>query len=817
MRSFNTAYHGKYTEQVAFPLGGIGAGMFCIKGNGMLGSFSIKNAPDVLNEPNVFAALCVQGKGAKVLEGPIPGFKIFSGASDIPAGTANGLQGKNYGLKRFAQNSFMARFPYAELALEDENFPVTARIKAHSPFIPLDEDNSSLPVAAIEYTMHNPTGEKLDLVFSFNAFNFLKLKHNDPAFVRRSEQGFVLAHPKTKEEPWQEAYFGVSTTENHCVNRAWFRGGWFDTQTMLWNGIENGLHLEAAHSGTGDVPGASLTVAFALEAGESKTIPLQFCWYVPNSNLRTGDVSMHDTEGDNGQKCDCEGGCAPPPATEYYTPWYAGRFASFEELCSYYSENYHHLAAQTEKFTEALYRSTLPPEIMEAVTANLCILKSPTILRQTDGRIWGWEGCCNQGGCCPGNCSHVWNYAQAICHLFPNLERGLREVEFNENHGVGGHQQFRASIPIRPTDHDYPAAADGQLGSIMRVHREWRISGDDGWLATMFPKVIQSMEYCIGVWDKKLEGAIKEPHHNTYDIEFWGADGMCTSVYAGALQAVCVMAAYLGREHSRYSTLLQKSKNYMAEHLFNGEYFAQQVEYTTLEAGLSLEGYTPEAGKIIRQEGPKYQYGSGCLSDGIIGAWLAKTCMLEDIFKPEQITSHLQSVYRYNFKPSLHEHANPQRPGFALGAEAGLLLCTWPKGGKPSLPFVYSDEVWTGIEYQVASHMIHCGMLQEGLEIVRGCRKRYDGTVRNPFDEYECGHWYARAMASYALIESVTGTWYDNSTEKLWVQPKIPGDFTSFLCTQTGYGNVGVKNGKPFVEVVAGAIEVKELHYTAYM
>lgn len=113
--------------------------------------------------------------------------------------------------------------------------------------------------------------------------------------------------------------------------------------------------------------------------------------------------------------------------------------------------------------------------------------------------------------------------------------------------------------------------------------------------------------------------------------------------------------------------------------------------------------------------------------------------------------------------------------------------------------------------------MIHCGMLQEGLEIVRGCRKRYDGTVRNPFDEYECGHWYARAMASYALIESVTGTWYDNSTEKLWVQPKIPGDFTSFLCTQTGYGNVGVKNGKPFVEVVAGAIEVKELHYTAYM
>ncbi len=111
------------------------------------------------------------------------------------------------------------------------------------------------------------------------------------------------------------------------------------------------------------------------------------------------------------------------------------------------------------------------------------------------------------------------------------------------------------------------------------------------------------------------------------------------------------------------------------------------------------------------------------------------------------------SVYKYNFRKDLSDHVNPQRAGYAYGKEGGLILCSWPKGGQPALPFVYSNEVWTGIEYQVASHLILEGHVKEGLEIVRTCRQRYDGRIRNPFDEYECGHWYARAMASYGLIQ----------------------------------------------------------------
>ncbi|MFZ0429417.1 MAG: GH116 family glycosyl hydrolase [Acidobacteriota bacterium] len=148
---------------------------------------------------------------------------------------------------------------------------------------------------------------------------------------------------------------------------------------------------------------------------------------------------------------------------------------------------------------------------------------------------------------------------------------------------------------------------------------------------------------------------------------------------------------------------------------------------------------------------------------------------------------------------------------YALGHEGGLLLCTWPKGGTPSLPFVYSNEVWTGIEYQVASHLMLEGMVEEGLEIVSTCRRRYDGTIRNPFNEYECGHWYARAMASYGLIQGLTGIRYDAVDKTLHIDSRVGDDFRAFLCVEGGFGTAGLKDGKPFVEIRSGRIEVRTI------
>ncbi len=188
----------------------------------------------------------------------------------------------------------------------------------------------------------------------------------------------------------------------------------------------------------------------------------------------------------------------------------------------------------------------------------------------------------------------------------------------------------------------------------------------------------------------------------------------------------------------------------------------------------------------------------------------SKCAAWTDLIDPQKIKSHLMAVYKYNFNRNLSEHANPQRPAFALGDEGGLLLCTWPKGGKLSLPFVYSDEVWTGIEHQVASHLMLMGQVKEGLEFLRVCRNRYDGRIRNPFNEYECGHWYARALSSYGLLQALTGIRYDAVDKTLFVDSKM-GDFTSFICTASGFGTVSLKAGKPKLKTVYGKIDVEKL------
>ncbi|HVU85333.1 MAG TPA: GH116 family glycosyl hydrolase, partial [Puia sp.] len=499
-----------------------------------------------------------------------------------------------------------------------------------------------------------------------------------------------------------------------------------------------------------------------------------------------------------------------------YKPWYSSRFDDINAVADYWRKNYDDLNKKSTLFRDAFYASTLPPEVLEAVAANLTILKSPTVLRQYDGRLWSWEGCGDDSGCCHGSCTHVWNYAQAIPHLFPNLERTLRNTEFCENQNHAGHQGFRANLPISPLKHDFHAAADGQLGGIMKVYRDWRISGDSNWLRRIYPMVCVSMDYGISTWDPKYKGVVEEPHHNTYDIEFWGPDGMCCSFYLGALRAIMEMGNFLKKDISKYAELYKKGKVYLETRLFNGEYFFQDIEYKNLNAPdpstvQSFGGeYSPEAMEILKKEGPKYQYGIGCLSDGVLGAWIGSMCGLAPFIDQQKIRSHLLAVYKYNLKKNLIDHANPQRPDYALGNEGGLLLCSWPKGGKLSLPFVYSDEVWTGIEYQVASHLILTGNVEAGLDIVRTCRSRYDGRIRNPFNEYECGHWYARAMSSYGLLQALTGARYDAVEQILYTDSQV-GNFSAFISTATGFGTVSVKDGKASLRVVYGKIPLRQI------
>lgn len=806
-RAYNTSYKGPHLSRTAFPLGGIGAGMLCVEGSGALSHFSVRNKPDIFNEPMVFAALKVleNDKIARLLEGPIPDWKIFG-----ERGTGKGAEGRTYGFPRFNAACFDTSFPFAKIELTDPSIPLNCLLTAWSPFLPGNANDSSLPMAVLEYSFQNNTSKPLESIFSFHAANFMSTTIAGDS-VGEIDQGFVLRQPGSEETPWDNGSFAISLLDSDVsVDCAWFRGGWFDAASIIWKHVDGGNIIANSPLTEGTPsPGGSIYLPFSLQPEEERTATILLTWHVPKTKLRLGEA--------------CDSSCSDTSTAEFDThvPWYANQFANVETVTEYAKTNLERMRRNSMVFHDCFYDTTLPPEVVEAIAANLTILKSPTVLRQSDGRIWAWEGCCDEAGCCAGSCTHVWNYAQALPHLFPELERSLRKTEFNENQDVDGHQVFRAALPIRNiTNHDFHAAADGQLGGIMKAFREWRILGDNDWLKEFWPKITASLDYCIRTWDPKCEGILREPHHNTYDIEFWGANGMCTSFYLGALKAAFLMASELGEDGSQYEELYLKGRTFMETELYNGEYFIQQIEWKGLRAGDPTEAkalininWSPEAVELVCKEGPKYQYGSGCLSDGVLGAWIAAVCGVGEILDSEKVKSHLLAVHKYNLKHDLTDHANPQRPSYAVGNEGGLLLCTWPNGGELSLPFVYSNEVWTGIEYQVASHLMITGCVEEGLEIVRVARARYDGRVRNPFNEYECGHWYARALSSYGLLQGLTGTRYDALKKTLYIEPSIEGDFHAFLSTETGYGIAGVRDGEPFVDIKQGSMIIDNIVY----
>ena len=817
-------FSGDRATQIAMPLGGIGAGCICMNGYGGLQDFSIWNHPSTTALPEgyassqaAFAILHIKGASpvTKLVEGPFPFFKIYD----------QGLQGEGYsrggfeGFPRFQKCVFQGEYPFGEATISDSSVPLQVSLRAWNPLIPLDDKNSSIPCAILEYTLHNSSPRTVEYEFSYH------LSHLAPGCAEEQSVSRNTVIPgrgvflHNLEKPNAEGYGSACLTaigNQARIKGMWLRSpGWeFDSLAALWREVSTGTFT--ANDGSDDIDTRGRNGGSIL-LGQSRTYPIIIAWHFPNCYLQVGGDPLAEAQG--------EAGCRyfPGGASPRWRPYYASIWNDAREIALYVEKHYASLRARTLAFKEALFSSTLPAYVLDAVSANLAILKSPTVLRLENGDLWGWEGCFPDAGCCHGSCTHVWNYAQAFPHLYPQLERTLRELELGRSMDENGHVTFRSALPEGPVTHDFHAASDGQLGGIMKVFRDWQISGDMDWLRKMYPLAKRSLDYCIRTWDPDHQGGLFEPHHNTYDIEFWGPDGMCTSIYLGALSAFAQMATALGQTQDAafYGDLAQRCARFMEQQLFNGEYFQQKVQYLGLRNTsfatmvAQVDDHSSEMQRLLKREGPKYQYGNGCLSDGVIGAGMARIYGIDTPLARENVRKTLQAIFRHNFKTDLSLHANAQRPGYAMGHEPGLLLCTWPLAGKPTLPFVYSDEVWTGIEYQVASHLIAEGFVNEGLSIVKALRSRYDGRIRNPWNEYECGNYYARAMASYALLGVLAGFRYSAVQRTLWFGPQLTiRPFKTFFSTASGFGTIELDRRSLRLQLLEGVLPLEKLVLT---
>ena len=787
--TFNTkpyTYQGPNLREIAFPLGGIGTGCVSLDGRGGLRDWEIFNRPNKgLLLQYTFPMLWYRkgGDAPKAISVLGPRQHEWSGEGkpvDMYSTVGHGrLFSQADGIPGFDSVDFLGTCPFARVDFHKKGFPLKVRLHAFNPFIPLDVRSSSLPGACLIYEITNTSDEPIDLTLAWSVTNpigEMAPKGEDEARAEYRDEGGIRGLHFTNErfgdDDVNTGFFAMTTDWPEVTyRRQWLDSGWFDSLQDMWERFRKTGDFDSAAPSDSDkrMPG-SLGCKAHVAPGETVELPFFFSWVMPVTAKYWDQPPQ------------------PPPT---WHPWYATQWPTAWDAAAEFFLRRAELTDRSRAFEEAFYTTTLQPDVLERVGSSLSILHSPTVLRLEDGTFWAWEGCSAGEGCCSGTCSHVWNYAVAHAHLFPEMQRNMRETEYRNCFNCGpegekGALIFRVPVPIGAESQLWHAASDGQLGGIVQLFRDWRLSGDDEMLRALWPAARRALGFAWVQWDRDRDGLVDGDQHNTYDINFQGGNPLTQFFYLAALRAAEEIAEHLGEaaNASEYRRLYESGRKLSEEKLWNGEFFIQTFD-------------------CVGPDAPKYQHGLGCLSDQVFGQLAASMAGLGDLVDPVLISGALKSIMRHNFLDPLGEHENVQRV-YAVSDEPGLILCSWPDGGRPKYPFPYSDEVWTGIEYQVASHLALNGMAKEALAIVSGIRKRYDGVRRNPYNEFECGSHYARALASYGVLLALTGTDYDGRTKKLSVAPRVSveGEFKTFVCTPHGWGVARMLDGVTTFDVL---------------
>ena len=471
------------------------------------------------------------------------------------------------------------------------------------------------------------------------------------------------------------------------------------------------------------------------------------------------------------------------------------------------------LETKTLDFVRLLLHSDYPDVVKEAALFNSSTLRSQTAFRDREGRMFGWEGVFAHQGSCHGSCEHVWNYEEATPFLFGRLAKGMRETEFNyAQWDSTGLLSFRVSLPLQKNNAGKwkIAAADGQMGTIMKVYREWQLSGDDTFLKRTWPGVKKALSFAWipHGWDADKDGVMEGCQHNTMDIEYFGPNPEIGFWYLGALKAGAAMAAYMkdAAFEQTCKKIFASGSAWMDAHLFNGEYYIQKVVPPVSPKNIA-DGLSAGMGAKNMAD-PEFQIGEGCLVDQLVGQNMAFICGLGYLADSGHIRQALRSIAKYNHVADFGDNFNNMR-SYALGGESGLMLTAYPDPSKrPRVPLSYAFEAWTGLEYTAAAGMIYEGMNEEAVNTMTDVRNRYDGYKRNPFNEEECGNHYARAMASWSAILAWSDFHY-SAVEKKFAVTARPGNY--FWSNGYSWGNAQVAGGKLTIALYYGTLNLKTI------
>jgi len=786
-----------HLAMLAFPLGGVAAGSISLGGRGNLRDWEIFNKPNKGSNPGyALPSIWVQtGTGAPVA-------RVLEARYQPPYEGPDGLGSKNApGLARLEGARFTGEYPLAHIDFEDSALPVDVSLDAFTPFIPHEPDDSGLPVAILRYTAHNKTSRKAQVSIAWSIENPLKSHGDKPVNEFRTSSslsGLSMTNAALSPTDPLHGTFVLAVrnpdTGKLTHQKGWPGGRWWNSALLFWDDFSADGQLDPDPPNPSPI--GSLCLSKEIPPGAKETFEFLLAWHFPNRTPARCGWSSPKGEGDT-----------------VIGNWYCTKFSDAWNAADYASTHLPELETKTRLFAASMRESTIPAPILEAASANLSTLATTTCFRTADGEFHGFEGVQDQLGCCFGNCTHVWNYETVTPHLFPTLARSLRKSSFGFSMDDAGAMHFRQLLPDGQERSGF-AAADGQMGQIVHAYLDFTLSGDRQWLTDLWPRIKKAIEFAWvpGGWDANRDGVMEGVQHNTYDVEFYGPNPQCGIYYLAALRACEEMARVVGdTDFAKVCRrLFDNGSRWIDANLFNGSFYFQEVRsFRNDQIAPSLRSDMGASDP----EHPEYQVGKGCLVDQLVGQYLADVCGLGPLLDSAHIRAALNSIHQYNYKRTLFNHDTVQRT-FALNDESAIVICDYATAPRPRIPFPYFAEVMTGFEYTAASHMIFEGMTTEGVECITSIRKRYDGARRNPWDEAECGHHYARAMAAWSGILAYGGFHYNAATQTLTVNPKSNRpDFRCIWSTATGWGVFHATTSQLIIKVHAGQLPIQTCTY----
>ena len=793
-------YTGDQLNYIGMPIGGIGCGQLYLGGDGRLWHWDIFKSNykrdnslfgRKLNEsfylgshyqsPVAFRETYSPWNGADVEQGFA--LRIKTGGREIV---------KRLDSTNFPDVEFRGEYPIGKINYKDPGLPIKASLEAFSPFIPLDARDSALPATIMSFNIENHSDKPVDV-------DLIGWLQNAICPYVDDKQG--LGHRRSGVELGKDRVSLVYTADAANVPEDVLplnkRHGYGSMALTLLQGdmdaaavldIQDIGNTEALFRQLAELDQPSqlkaldqllvggLAASLSLQPGESRNIDFALSWYFPEYQEITPE------EGDIGPIVRIAG-------FRERRRHYANRFESASSVVNYLADNKERLLAGTRKWNAAWYDSSLPHWFLDRTFLTLSSMATQTFHWFDNDYTFGWEGV----DCCAGSCTHVWSYAQSPGRLFPEIERLGREIVNYE----AGFNKTDGTIYQR-AEVDPKAATDGQCGTILRTYREHQMSSDGAFLKRLWPRVKLSIQ-CLLDQDRNKNGLLEGSQHHTLDANWYGPMGWISGYYLAALAAGESMAAELGEQGfaKQCRQVIDAGKQNIVSELFNGEYFIHKPD--------------PDYPHAIRT-------GKGCHIDQVMGQWWAHQVGLGRVIPKNETESALHSIWKYSFAPDAAQYAldniaieNAFR-WYAMPGEAGLLICTWPKGGAVEAipggklrskenpdewtgPGGFFNECMTGFEYQVAGHMVAEGepdseLVKKGLAITRAVHDRYAADKRNPYNEIECSDHYARAMSSYGVYLSACGFEYHGPKGHMGFAPKIkPQDFKAAFTAAEGWGS----------------------------